>query len=689
MKKVNLPIVFHFHQPVDNFDHVIESIYEKCYSPLLERIKTSKVKFTLHFTGSIIDWLEKSHPDYLDDVAELCSKKQVELISGGYYEPILAILPDGDKLGQIQMLNNKIEDRFGFKPRGFWLAERVWEPQLPRFLALCNLDYVIVDDNHLKSCGFEEEDTYYYYSTEDGGHRINIFPINEPIRYLAPWQPVWKVKEYLNSVRDQGCDRITVFMSDAEKMGEWGTTHELCYVQGHVNDNEGPYIDELFSMVGNTDWINTITLSECLDRYEPRSLIYLPTASYDKMEEWVLPTQTRHEMEVVRENLERNEIPRAKELNLERFIKGGFWRYFLVKYIESNNMHKKMLHVHSKLLKSIKKFGNRDEILKAKRELYKSQANDCYWHGQFGGIYLNFLRHSVYRHAIEAEKILEKLWDEKGEKLTPSLEKYSLFRDGKKQVLMQTSLVNAYINPADGGTIFELDFKPSSYNLMNILSRWKEAYHLEAETQHLVYDLTRKVALRDYIVKRNVELEEYRQNSFERFGDTHEKPYDVTHSSITDDRVGVDLERETIIDGKTITIEKKVILQEETKLLKIYYMFHEISEEFKDKYEFLLDFPIYFNGDPSKFKIQYNDVKQNPLDGTDFTVRAFSILDETYDLEVTFISSIPLRVIACQHETFARMNTDDYKTMYQGIGLAMIHDGSDFRLDITISKIQS
>ena len=29
MQKVNLPIVFHFHQPVDNFDHVIENIYEK------------------------------------------------------------------------------------------------------------------------------------------------------------------------------------------------------------------------------------------------------------------------------------------------------------------------------------------------------------------------------------------------------------------------------------------------------------------------------------------------------------------------------------------------------------------------------------------------------------------------------------------------------------------------------------
>ena len=86
-----------------------------------------------------------------------------------------------------------------------------------------------------------------------------------------------------------------------------------------------------------------------------------------------------------------------------------------------------------------------------------------------------------------------------------------------------------------------------------------------------------------------------------------------------------------------------------------------------------------------EFQIKQDDATLNPLDGADFTARKFSLRDGTYDLEVTFSSTIPLRVLACQHETFARMNTDDYKTMYQGIGLAFIHKGTDFKIDITIS----
>ena len=111
-----------------------------------------------------------------------------------------------------RMLNKKISDYFTLTPRGFWLAERVWEPQLPKYLARCGLDYVIVDDNHLKSCGFDEEDTYHIYSTEESGEMIYIFPINAPIRYLAPWAPVWKLKEYLSGVKTVKGNRIVLFM---------------------------------------------------------------------------------------------------------------------------------------------------------------------------------------------------------------------------------------------------------------------------------------------------------------------------------------------------------------------------------------------------------------------------------------------------------------------------------------------
>ena len=36
MKKINLAIGIHNHQPIGNFDHVIEEAYKKAYKPFLD-----------------------------------------------------------------------------------------------------------------------------------------------------------------------------------------------------------------------------------------------------------------------------------------------------------------------------------------------------------------------------------------------------------------------------------------------------------------------------------------------------------------------------------------------------------------------------------------------------------------------------------------------------------------------------
>ena len=107
---------------------------------------------------------------------------RLELLTGGYYEPILPALPDADKTGQIKKLSGFIEDRFDVKPRGLWLTERVWEPQLPRVLAESDIDYTVIDDTHFQSAGILPEKLTGYYSTEEQGSVIKIFPIHKRIR---------------------------------------------------------------------------------------------------------------------------------------------------------------------------------------------------------------------------------------------------------------------------------------------------------------------------------------------------------------------------------------------------------------------------------------------------------------------------------------------------------------------------
>ncbi|MFW9821621.1 MAG: 4-alpha-glucanotransferase, partial [Candidatus Thorarchaeota archaeon] len=184
-KIIHLPIVFHFHQPVDNFPWVFDDVYKKSYEPLIDQIyQFPDVKVTLHFSGNLLEWLLENKPDFIERLRSMARRNQIEIIGGGYYEPIFAIIPYRDKIAQMKKLTDLIQKEFELEVKGAWLSERVWEPDYPSFLNDVGLKYVIVDDNHFRSTGITEENTLYTYVTEDEGKTLRIFPINEELRYL-------------------------------------------------------------------------------------------------------------------------------------------------------------------------------------------------------------------------------------------------------------------------------------------------------------------------------------------------------------------------------------------------------------------------------------------------------------------------------------------------------------------------
>ena len=90
---------------------------------LLERHPS--IKLALHYTGSLRDWLAVNQSTFLARVRALVARGQIEVMTGGYYEPILAAIPDVDKRGQIEKLTYAVKSDFGYDARGMWLAERV------------------------------------------------------------------------------------------------------------------------------------------------------------------------------------------------------------------------------------------------------------------------------------------------------------------------------------------------------------------------------------------------------------------------------------------------------------------------------------------------------------------------------------------------------------------------------------
>jgi len=702
-RSIHLPIVFHFHQPVDNFEWVFEDVYKKSYEPLIDKIyQFEDIKITLHFSGNLLEWFLNHKPEFVDKIKIMAKRGQIEIIGGGYYEPIFAIIPYRDKIAQMKKLSDLIKKKFGLDVKGAWLSERVWEPNYPSFLNDVGLKYVIVDDNHFRSTGITEEGTLYSYITEDEGKTLRIFPINEELRYLTPWKPTYLSIDYLNKISDEKGDRVALLISDAEKMGVWGTTHQICYVegQGHKDgDNGKPFIPAFFEQIRNNTWIKSITLSEYMEKFPAKGLIYLPTASYDKMEEWVLPTPIRKNFKRIRKNL-KEDITKSE---IYQFLKGGFWRYFLVKYPESNNMHKKMIYVRNKLISTEEKLLKVEDeqlislllkkINKAWDEIYKAQCNDCYWHGLFGGVYLQFLRFSVYTHLINTEKII----DEINTLINPKLKSYiyitptDFIKDSKTEYLIESDLLNIYINPNDAGTIFELDYKPKSYNLLNTLTRWPEAYHdsKKLESKEVLVDRFRRSLLRLRFLHEDVTLEQLQADQYYDFGDFVDEGYRDTSSEKEGKIAIIEMERIGSIkdpdtdDRNPVRITKDIYVEDNEIEVIIRINFNEIPGKERmlnrivNKLNVAVDIPFFFNGDTTKFKWESkqvdleDDIKIELLEPFQYIGHHFKAYDETYDLnfEIKLLSKSD-KIKIKKFPIIAYAFTDEgYKEIYQGINV--------------------
>ena len=449
----------HNHQPIGNFDGVLRETTDLAYHPFLALLKSRpEIRMTVHCTGSLLAWLREHARPTFDLLGDIVATGRVELLTGGFYEPILAILPDPDKVAQIQRLTEFLGAEFGVRPRGMWLAERVWEPQLPRALREAGVEYVLVDDRHFALAGLEPDELGGYYLTEEQGATLGVFPINQRLRHLIPFAEVDKSLEYLEQCRARVA-AVTV-VDDGEKFGAWPGTHKLVYEEG--------WLDTFFDRVLATGWLCLATLGDVVDRTAPVGRVYLPTASYQEMGEWALPAVAGRALEEAK----REVGPLEDGQRLTGLLRGGFWRNFLVKYPEVADWYWKMLRLSRALEDARRARGADPALAEARESLWRGQANDAYWHGVFGGCYLPHLRRAVKSALLDAEVRLATAGSEPTATTLADVN-----GDGRREVLVRTSALSVMLTPDEGGAITELGALERRHDLADVLGRRPEAYH--------------------------------------------------------------------------------------------------------------------------------------------------------------------------------------------------------------------
>ena len=498
-------LIVHAHQPAGNFEHVFEQCYQNSYDAFLSLVeKHPRIRLALHYSGPLLLWIEKNHPEYFERLRALVKSGQVELMGGGFYEPILISIPPADRQEQITRLADYIEQRFGTRPTGAWLAERVWEPQLPSSLAGANVGYTLVDDLPFLAAGFEPKELFGPYIAEDCGKSVWLFPGLKELRYLIPFRKVEESIAYFQNAAKMHPGGTAAFGDDMEKFGVWPGTFKHCYADG--------WLEEFFeALEENAAWLKTVTPSACIASHAPIGRADLPTGSYAEMMEWALPTTTRLRYDQLHKEF-------SARPELLAFLRGGDWRGFFHKYPESNLLHKKMLRVSACVAAVPSRRSSPEhtaQVLEARDQLLRGQGNDAYWHGVFGGLYAPHLRTELWRNLVRAETLVDQLTPGSSQ---PRVEFLDYDADGDSELLFSAPEYQALLKPSDGGTIAAFDFRLSAATLINSMQRRPEAYHLrlrEAATRKPTTDTA--ISIHDQVRVKEPNLERFlRYDRFSR-----------------------------------------------------------------------------------------------------------------------------------------------------------------------------
>ena len=320
-RRITLALTLHNHQPVGNFGWVIAETFDRAYLPMLEALERHPgVRLGLHYSGPLLAWIRAERPAFIDRLAALVERGQVEIVGGGWYEPVLAALPERDRIGQLVRMADELEALFGRRPRGAWLAERVWEPDLPTVAGDRRLRLDDPRRRPLPGRGDPRGGALGPVHDRRPGpgpdglrHRAGA-PLPDPVRGGRRRHRLSPRPRHRGAATGSG-----TMGDDGEKFGGWPTTFEHCW---------GPsgWVERFFERARRRtrDWLTTTTPSGWLDGHGSIGRVYVPTGSYAEMGEWALPADEAVAFSRALHDAVEQRRPEA------RWLRGAIWRNFQV-----------------------------------------------------------------------------------------------------------------------------------------------------------------------------------------------------------------------------------------------------------------------------------------------------------------------------------------------------------------------
>ena len=433
-KKVNLVLGSYAHLPSGASEAEFELLYRREICPLVQALRNfPKITMVFYYSGVILNWIERRHPELFMLIDDIRANKQVEFLGGGFFNPMFPFIAGKDTIGQIEMFNTYLGTHFGKRPQGCWVSEMAWDQRLILPLNSSKMHYTFLSERYFTAAGAKPNEAGLYSPciTEDQGKILTVFPIatelsdklrNAIAESFSPSSGEEHTASGVASIMKEALDKLP----DGD--------HTVVIFPFTMDTTLSPLLHERFfleiseSASSDSDFsINFVMPANLYKHIQGRKKLYFPNV-------WACP---------------HSEPP----LSL---------RQILVRHVGSAAIYSKIMYVHP-LVYQLRGDKIRKRI--ALEELWKAQDSGVFCSGGTSSSLLlkTPVRNAAYRSLLEAEKITRG----KG-KFAPSLSVLDFDLNGEGEYVFQDTKLNCYVKQ-QGAAIFALDYLPASWNYADML----------------------------------------------------------------------------------------------------------------------------------------------------------------------------------------------------------------------------
>jgi hypothetical protein len=634
-QNIKVILISHHHISYGSCDNDFANAYEMKLKPFITALyKFPQIPVVLHYSGVLLYWIERHHPEFFMILEDMISRKQIEFLGGGFYEPLMPLIPLSDKIGQIEMLTTYLRKQFGKRPQGCWLPGLSWDQSMISALSTSGMSFTFLDESQFRFSGAKKID--YPCITEDLGKMITVFPISSSYHTHHSQTNPGKIFDTMISDTPENTERIISVFPE-----------QLCKNEQNPAEIELAMYDFFEEVSQKSDEITFTVPGRILKSLSSLEKTYFPSSAEPNFMYWAMNAESR------------KQYPAPGTAQSAIFYPGAMAKQILVQYPEANGIYSKMMYT-SMLISQLR--GDKSRKHTAREELWKAQGYDTFCHVGDGGIYRSNIRKAVYKSLLEAEKITREKRD-----FIPSLAVFDFTLDGEQEYLFQNKDINAYVKSA-GAAIFELDYLPKSWNYLDTFARRCETYLAEkTKDASALEDGYRRSAFLDRIVPQHITFQNALNADFgrHRFG-AFEK-YTILDMDRLHQKASFKLPVNPELPFGNIEIEKHYHLKKDA--MTVSYTLTNQGEE-ETAFQFIPEIDLSFAGETEKFQRIFilKDSEKVPVsleEGNVTAVQSLEFQDLKNEVVINLLADKPLNMWIIPIRTKGRINgiiTEQYQS---------------------------